>query len=94
MRALLLFSVLYASVVSAQSQEERQAGCQFVLSWANQAYHISHTIGLEEDKWHITDDGYPDAVYKMILEIKREAYHDLPALRNRVEMACGTKQES
>ena len=68
--------------------------CHLVSWWANKAFHISHTIGLDEDKWTIAEEGFPPDVYKVISAIKQEAYHDLPALRKRVETACAEKEES
>lgn len=94
MKTLLCVAALFVGTAYAQSQEEMKASCEFVTAWANQAWHISHTLGLPEDRWHITEDGYPKPIFDMILEIKREAYHDVPALRTRVELACGVSHES
>lgn len=87
------FALLFLCSVSwSQSQGEMQVGCNFVRAWANQAFHISHALGLEEDRWLISEDGYDPPTYQLILDIKHEAYHDLAALRRRVEMACAEKQ--
>lgn len=86
--AMLLCGVL------AQAELNAQERCQFVAWWANKAYHISHTIGLAEDRWMITEDGFTKEGYALIMQIKHEAYHDVPALRRRVESACADEQES
>lgn len=91
MRYLLFIAILFARISHAQSQEEMQAGCNFVRAWASQAYNIAIALGVPEERWLITNEGYDEATFAMILDIKREAYHDLTALRHRVEMACAEK---
>lgn len=90
MKYILFIAALAARV--AHAQEPSHESCKFVLPWANQAYHISHLIGLEEEKWIISGDGSTLEEYATILAIKREAYHDVPALRRRVETACAAKE--
>lgn len=92
--SLILASSLVAAdpaCLWAQSQPPDQ-NCQLVAAWANQAFHISHTIGLEEEKWTIVEAEYPADVYAVIKQIKHEAYHDLAALRKRVETVCAEKE--
>ena len=86
MRLVLLLALI--SPISSIAQDLKEE-CIFVRDWANIAFHISHSIGLEEQKWLISQDDISDEKFATILEIKREAYHDLPALRSRVEAACG-----
>ena len=87
MRYLAVVAMLIpVNVFAGDSLKE---DCIFVRDWANIAFHISHSIGLEEQKWLISQDDISDERFAIILEIKREAYHDLPALRSRVEAACG-----
>ena len=86
MRLVLLLALI--SPISSLAQDLKEE-CIFVRDWANIAFHISHSIGLEEQKWLISQDDISDEKFAIILEIKREAYHDLPALRSRVEAACG-----
>ena len=86
MRYVFFIAALLASPAHAQDLKE---DCIFVRDWANIAFHISHSIGLEEPKWLISQDDISDEKFAIIMEIKREAYHDLPALRSRVEAACG-----
>lgn len=64
--------------------------CKFVQWWADRAlYALAH--GLEEDRWHIFEEGFPPDLYKIIINIRREAYHDQPALHKRVKAACEVK---
>ena len=87
MKYLLLIAAMSARMAFAQTLPPEQ-DCNFVSWWANKAFHISHTIGLEEDKWTIVEDGFPPEVYAVIIKIKEEAYHDMDALRRWVEAAC------
>lgn len=91
MKYILLIAAFAASIAHAQDIPPEQ-DCQFVSWWANKAFHISHTIGLEEEKWTIVEEGYPPDVYAIITQIKREAYHDLDALRKRVKTVCAEKE--
>lgn len=91
MKFLICIAALAARMAHGQTLDPAN-DCQFVVAWANKAYHISHTIGLEEERWTITEHGFPPEVYAVITAIKREAYHDLPALRKRVETVCAEKE--
>ena len=62
--------------------------CLFVTWWARKAEYIAQVLRIEEDRWHIMQDGFEPKVYAIIQEIKREAFHDLPALHRRVREAC------
>lgn len=68
--------------------------CNFVAGWANKAFHISHTVGLAAENWHLENNGWTEEEYALLLQIKHEAYTDLPALKKRVEAACAAKEES
>ena len=70
------------------------ADCNFVVTWANRAYHASHTAGLPAENFHLDNNGWTEEEYALLLKIKEEAYTDLPALRKRVEAACAAKEES
>lgn len=89
---LALCLCLLTSAFALAEQVSPEQDCKFVAWWANKAFHISHTIGLEEEKWTIAEEGFPPEVYAVINQIKREAYHDLPALRARVEAVCAEKE--
>lgn len=89
MKYLLFFLALPA--YAAQSDYE---ACGFVAGWASRAMHIAHKIELPADRWIITEDGYEPDEYAAIMQIKHEAYHDVPALTRRVARACGQKEES
>lgn len=86
-RFLLLCLIPVVSFAEDMSKE-----CSFVATWANRAYHFSHTIGLEENSFHIENNGWTPEEYDVITQIKKEAYHDLDALRKRVEAACAAKE--
>lgn len=88
MRYLLLLLL----VGSAHASEYEK--CGFVLGWARQAMYIATKIKLDEENWRITEDGFEPQEYAAIMRIKHEAYHDVPALTRRVELACGKKEES
>lgn len=90
MKYLIVIAALIARISHAQSVEEMRASCAVVTALANQAYHISHSLGLAEDRWIVSEEGYDPATYQMIQAIKHEAYHDTAALRRRVEAACAT----
>jgi hypothetical protein len=81
--------VLLLLCTPSLAQDPLKEECVFVRNWANMAFHIARSIGLEEQKWLISQDDISDERFAIILEIKKEAYHDLPALRSRVEKACG-----
>lgn len=91
MKYLLLIAALAARIAHAQDLPPDQ-DCKFVAWWANKAFHISHTIGLDADKWTITEEGFEPEAYKVIMQIKHEAYNDLDALRRRVEAVCAEKE--
>lgn len=93
MKYFLIIAALAARIAHAQELPPEQ-DCKFVLFWANKAFHISHTIGLEEDKWTITEEGFLPDVYAVIKQIKHEAYHDVNALRKRVETVCADKEQT
>ena len=93
MKTIFLIAALAARPSLALDADPAK-DCQFVAWWANKAFHISHTIGLDEDKWQIVQDGFPPEIYAVIAAIKHEAYHDLPALQRRVETVCAEKSES
>jgi hypothetical protein len=77
--------LLLATSVSAE--------CQFTRWWADRALSVVES-GLAEDRWQIFEEGYPKPIYDAIIGIRREAYHDQPALRKRVNAACAVKVET
>lgn len=83
---------LYISLVTAETLPQEK--CGFVIGWARQAMHIANKVGLPEESWIITEDGFEVEEYKVIMQIKHEAYHDVKALTRRVELACSKKEES
>lgn len=93
MKYILLIAAFAARIAHAQNLPPEQ-DCAFVSWWANKAFHISRTIGLDEEKWTITEEGFEPAAYAIIMQIKHEAYHDLDALRERVETVCAEKEET
>lgn len=88
MRLVLLLALVFPISSLAKDLKEE---CIFVRDWANIAFHIARSIGLEESKWMISQDDISDEKFAIILEIKREAYHDLSALRERVQNVCGNE---
>lgn len=89
MKYLVIFIVALPAYAEAPYES-----CRFVLGWASQAFHIAKKIELDEENWRITEDGFEPDEYAAIMQIKHEAYHDLPALKRRVDMAYGQKEES
>lgn len=86
--------VIAAFAASNTHALDVNADCNFVAGWANKAYHISHTVGLAAENWHLENNGWTEEEYALLMQIKHEAYNDLPALRKRVEAACAAKEES
>lgn len=86
MRFLLLLFALSSSALADSLDKE----CYFHKWWANRMLYAQER-GLPEEGYHILQDGFPKEVYDLIQSIKREAYHDMPALVKRVEKACAPK---
>lgn len=86
--------ILFFFALPAYSAQSDYETCGFVLGWASRAMHIAHHIQLPADRWIITEDGYEPDEYAAILRIKREAYTDVRALRQRVDIACAKKEQS
>ncbi len=85
---LLACSATCVSISAISDTVTKRDHCQFVQWWAQKATYIVAVTQLPETSWHILEDGYPPSIYQEITEIKREAYHDLDALRQRIDAAC------
>ena len=88
---ILALTLLFASSVQAA---EIDPECRFVAYWVAKAWNMVHIKGVQESHWNILPEGYTDEEYATILDIKREAFNDLKALRKRYEKACAEKADT
>lgn len=68
--------------------------CSFIRGFANWLYHRAVIEEIPEDRIHFMEDGYDPEQYAVMLQMKREVYHDMYSLQKRVNAACVAKLQS
>jgi hypothetical protein len=84
-------NLILGIILLSQSQYPE---CMFHKRWANRALYITQELKVPEENWHIEPAGFDPEDYVIVMAIKHEAYHDVPALFARVNKACLVKRHT
>lgn len=92
MYVALVFLILAAPFAALAEEDPKWMECGYVSGMAGWLYQRARVDELPEDRLHIDDSMRTPEEHAFVLQMKHEAYHDLSALKARVESACAKKE--